>query len=38
MSFDADAVGHLLHRVPGRYLCQLVATRNTAGTDRIDDG
>ncbi len=38
MSFDADAVGHLLRRVPGRHLCQLVAARYAAGTDRLDDG
>lgn len=38
MSFDADAVGHLLGRVPGRHLCQLVAAGYAAGTDRLDDG
>jgi glycerophosphoryl diester phosphodiesterase len=38
MSFDADAVGHLLRRVPGRQLCQLVATDHVEGTERLDDG
>ncbi|MDN5858165.1 MAG: glycerophosphodiester phosphodiesterase [Pseudonocardia sp.] len=38
MSFDAEAVGYLLRRVPGRHLCQLVAVGHTAGTERLDDG
>ncbi len=38
MSFDADAVGHLLRRVPGRQLCQLVAAKHATGTERLDDG
>jgi glycerophosphoryl diester phosphodiesterase len=39
MSFDPDSVGHLLRRgVPGRQLCQLVATTHAKGTERLDDG
>ena len=39
MSFDPDAVGHLLRRgIPGRQLCQLVAAGYAKGTDRLDDG
>jgi glycerophosphoryl diester phosphodiesterase len=39
MSFDPDAVGHLLRRgVPGRRLCQLVAAAVALGTERLDDG
>lgn len=37
MSFDADAVGHLLRRVPGRHLCQLLAVGHAAGIERLDD-
>lgn len=37
MSFDADAVAHLLARVPGRHLCQLVAAGYAAGAHRLDD-
>ena len=38
MSFAEGAVGHLLARVPGEHVCQLVAPGYEEGVERIDDG